>query len=1390
MNDLHQRIANLSPEKRALLERRLMQQNARGVKPQGISQRDAAAPCPLSFAQQRLWFLDQLEPASAVYNIVKAVRLRGTLHLEALRQALDAILERHEALRTTFSSVDGDPIQVINEPCVVPLAISDLRTLPAAERESECLHRLREVAQRPFNLSTDTMLRAALVRLQDDECVLLLVMHHIASDGWSVGLLMRELSAFYTSFVTGSAVTLPALPIQYADYAVWQRQWLQGEALATQVTYWKQQLKWALPVLELPRDYPRPMVQTYRGARQALQVPPAVTEGLKTLSRQAGVTLFMTLLAAWQTLLFRYTGQEDISVGTPIAGRTRAETEGLIGFFVNTLVLRTDLSGDPTFMDLLPRVREMAMGAYAYQDLPFEKLVEEVHPERNLSHSPLFQVMFAFQNVPRQTLDFPGLEWSAVDVEQGTAKFDMSLALWEETGGLAGSLEYNTDLFATPTITRIVGHLQTLLAGIAVCPTQRLSQLPLLAEVEQQQLLVEWNTTQAVYPQETCVHELIGTQAARTPDDIAVVCEGAHLTYRELDTRANQLGHYLRRYGVGPDVLVGICMERSLDMLVGMLGILKAGGAYVPLDPAYPQDRIAFMIEDSGAPILLTHSPVLSRLPDHRARVVCVDTDWEEVAREREDNPMGGVVPEHLAYVIYTSGSTGKPKGVQIPHRAVVNFLHTMGQRPGIVAQDVLLAVTTLSFDIAGLELFLPLTVGARVVVVSRAVAADGHQLARQLAEHGATIMQATPATWRLLLESGWQGHDRLKILCGGEALPEELAQALLSKCAGLWNMYGPTETTIWSTVAKIDTQEQAMTIGRPIANTQLYVLDRCQRPVPIGVPGELYIGGAGVARGYLYRPDLTAERFVEHPFSQEPAARLYRTGDLVRYRSDGTLEFLGRIDHQVKIRGFRIELGEIETVLTAHPAVREAVVIAREDTPGDKRLVAYVVTSKSSMPASSELRSFLRQQLPEYMIPTAFMDLDALPLTPNGKVDRRALPVPERTRIAPDGPLVTPRDALDLQLTQIWEKVLGLKPIGLQDNFFELGGHSLLAVRLFGHIERLCGKKLPLATLFQAPTIEQLANVLRQKDWVGPWSSLVAIQPGGTKPPFFCIHAHGGDVLFYRDLAQHLGPDQPFYALQAQGLDGTQPHHTSIDEMAAHYLKEIRTLQLEGPYFLGGYCLGAVVVFEMAQQLHAQGEEVGLLVVFDSYAPGVSYTLPYTRAAWCRAYRFGQILYQHMKNLTLLDAKERRHYMQQRLQHYKWRFETDILKRIPTLAHTAGLRKGSAMAVPSDMIARDMQPRLHSYVPKVYPGRITLFRSSAHLVGYNSVPQLGWGPLAADGVEMYEVPGHTGTMFYPPHVRTLAMQLRACMARERAEGRREQTPELASRTAKTIYTP
>ena len=1075
MSDLRQRIANLSPEKRALLERRLMQQSAAGTKAPAIPRRDPTLPCPLSFAQQRLWFLDQFEPDSPLYNVPKAVRMLGTLDVEALHQALDAIVARHEALRTTFVAVDGDPVQILAEPQSVALAVSDLGAWPEVEREAEMHRQLTREAQRPFNLACDMMLRATLFRLGVTEHVLLLVMHHIASDGWSTGVLMRELETFYTAFVTGKPVDLPALPIQYADYAIWQRHWLQEEVLATQLAYWRHQLEGASPILELPTDQPRPAIQTYRGARQSWVISPTITEGLKTLSRREGVTLFMMLLAAWQLLLHRYTGQEDISVGSPIAGRTRAETEPLIGFFVNTLVLRTDLSGNPTFLELLQRVREVALGAYAHQDLPFEKLVEELQPERHLGHSPLFQVMFAFQNVPRSALELSGLTLSPWEVESGTAKFDMALFIEEAEEGLRGQVEYNTDLFDDDTICRMRRHLQTLLESIVANPEQRLADLPFLTAGERQQMLVAWNATQAEYPQEGYIHELVEAQVERTPEAVAVLFEHRQLTYRELNARANQLAHYLQKQGVGPEVRVGVCMERSLEMVVGLLGVLKAGGTYVPLDAAYPQERLAFMLEDTQAPVLLTQKELIPGLPKNAAHMLCLDADGPTLAQESEENVYSEVTADNLAYVIYTSGSTGQPKGVMIAHKSLVNYICWFNDTVLRQTRHSLPLVTKLTFDASLKQLFAPLLLGNPVWLPPNKVVSDPVVLLQALRTRSKVMLNCVPSLWEVMLDmidagqAESLGKSLTSLLLGGERVTMDLIHRTLAVLPQLqiWNLYGPTEATINASAARIVSGNN-ITIGRPVANTQLYILDSHLQPVPLGLPGELHIGGAGLARGYLHQPERTAERFIPHPFSNEPGARLYKTGDLARYRSDGTLEFLGRLDHQVKIRGFRIEPGEIEAVLDQHPAVRETIVLAREDLPGDTRLVAYVVPAAAQAPTSSDLRRFLQEKLPAYMVPAAFVWLDTLPLTPNGKVDRRALPLPDRPRLGLGGTFVAPSTPLEMRIAEVWQEVLGVDRVGVYDNFFDLGGHSLLSMRVMARLEKQLGLRMNPRELIQ----------------------------------------------------------------------------------------------------------------------------------------------------------------------------------------------------------------------------------------------------------------------------------------------------------------------------------
>lgn len=1355
LDNLTDRIANLSPAKRALLEIKLKEKNAEaGTKP--IPRRPVGERARLSFAQERLWFLDQLDPQSRAYNQPRLTRLNGPLDTDALHKALDMIVARHEVLRTTFHGGDDHPVQIIGECRPVELPTIDISSLTGEDQDTELHETVLELTERRFDLSRDLMLRGALLKLGPAEHVLLLVTHHIASDGWSSGILWHELVTLYGAFSNGEPAPLPELSIQYADYAVWQRQWLQGEVLETQLSYWKHQLS-DLPVLELLTDRPRPAVQSYRGAKQSYLFSRALSDQLQGLSRKEGVTFFMTLLAAFQTLLYRYTGQVDLAVGSPIAGRARPEIEGLIGFFVNMLVLRSDLSGNPTFKEFLTRVRKTAFGAYQHQDVPFEKLVEVLHPERDLSRSPLFQVMFAFQNIPRQVRDMPGLTVSPVEVKNETAKYDLSLYMWDAPKGLMARLEYNTDLVDGASMRRMLGHLDTLLQAIVADPQQRISDLPLLTEGERHQLLIEWNGTDREFPKEQCVQHLFEAQVGRSPDNIALVYENQQLTYRELNARANQFAHYLWKLGVGPEVLVGICMDRSWEMVVAVLGVLKAGGAYVPLDPSYPRDRLAFISEDAGISVLVTQEKHVKDTRERSARVVCFDSEWKAIANESEAAPSAVAQPENLAYVIYTSGSTGQPKGVQVPHGAVVNFINSMRERPGLTGQDILLAVTTLSFDIAGLELYLPLSVGARVVLAAADVAADGRRLLDLIEHCGATVMQATPATWRLLLEAGWRTRGRLKILCGGEAVSRDLADQLLGRASSVWNMYGPTETTIWSAIHRIESGG-VLSIGRPIDNTQIYILDSRFKPVPLGVPGELYIGGAGLARGYKNRPELVAQQFIPNPFSEDPGARLYRTGDLARYLVDGNIEFLGRIDHQVKIRGFRIELGEIETVLRQHPAIAHVVVVDKEFS-GDKRLIGYVAANGEEAPTEGELKDLLRRKVPEYMVPSAFVFLESLPLTPNGKLDRRALPAPDGRREETRNGLVAARDLVELELARIWGKVLNVASISMTDNFFDMGGHSLLAVRLFAQIEQKFSKKLPLATLFEAPTIEQMSRLLRREDWKPSWSSLVPIQSNGSKPAFFCVHAHGGNVLNFNHLARHLGSQQPFFGLQAQGLDGSQSRHTSVEQMAAHYLEEIREVQPVGPYLLGGYCFGGKVAFEMAHQLRAQGEEVSLLALIDARAPGYRTLLPWGLR------RLAQIKI-HWRNFKELDGTDRRRYVLEKAKIAQMR----LGRFVKATARKACVSLGLPLPQALEAFVEQKRPRIGLYWAKAYPGKLTVFAPTSSHSGYHRFEShLGWNRLAAGGLEIHEIPGQVTAIIAEPYVKELADQLRACIERAAA---------------------
>ena len=1053
---------------------------------------------PLSYAQQRLWFLDQYGEGHAAYNIPATLRLVGPVEAALVQQSFDALITRHESLRTVFGQSGGQPVQIVKAPSAVQVRFSDLSGLAQEDRASRAREQIEAEARQPFDLARGPLLRVSLLKLGEQDHLLQLTIHHIVSDGWSMGVLVQEVARIYEAVRAGREAQWTAPAIQYADYAAWQRERLQGEYLGRQLAYWKAHLHGATPLLGLPTDRPRPPVQRHHGASLEFSVQRQTTAKLHDLARQQGATLFMVLQAAFAVLLHRYSGQDDISVGTPIAGRNRVELEGLIGFFVNTLVLRTRLDGQESFVQLLQRAKKVALEAYAHQEVPFEQLVEELKPQRSLSYEPLFQVMFILQNAPRQKLEIPGLGIELLGGHSGTAKFDLTCSVTEAGDRLVGSLEYNTDLFDEATIRRMAKHYEVLLEGICQDASVKVGQLALLTGQEERQILVEWNATHGEYLRHLAIHQLFEEQVQRAPDAVAVVYEGEELTYEQLNARANQLARHLRGLGVGPEVLVGICVERSLEMVVGLLGILKAGGAYVPLDPSYPSERLAYMLGDAKPMVLLTQERLLGQFPAYEGSVLCLDRDCPQWAEQDRADLDSLSQPEHLAYVIYTSGSTGQPKGVGVCQQGVFNFLQSMAREPGLSLEDTALGLTSLSFDIAALELYLPLMQGARIVLATAVQAQEPQSLCQLLDEQRVNVVQATPSSWHMLIDQGWSPAWPVKALCGGEALPAGLMRSMVARFGAVWNMYGPTESTIWSSLACLDGTAEP-TIGRPIANTQIYILDGQFRPVPVGVAGELHIGGAGLARGYLNKPELTVQRFIGNPFG-EAGSRLYKTGDLARYLPDGNIEYLGRMDNQVKLRGFRIELGEIESVLQQHEQVGQAVVVVREDEPGDKRLVAYVVGKGEQQADVVQLREHLKVKVPEYMIPGVIVQLEQLPLTPNGKVDRKALPAPEGQRQT-GKEYVEPRTATERKLAQIWAQVLKVERVGVHDNFFELGGHSLLATRVVSLVSEALGREVALRVLFEHAELELLARHLEGDDGAPELVPMAVVARDGRLP-------------------------------------------------------------------------------------------------------------------------------------------------------------------------------------------------------------------------------------------------------------------------------------------------
>jgi len=1372
MDSLSKRMVEASPEEKRVLLASLLRKKAQQPK-----------TYPLSFAQERLWFFDQLVRGSSLYNLPAAIRLTGELNLPALEKTINEICRRHKSLTTTFPTIDGQPVQVVNPAQPISLPVLDLSSWSVAERESETRRIVNNEARKPFDLAVGPLVRVQLLKLDEQEFVFLLTMHHIIADGWSMDVLMREIMVLYQAMGAGIPSPLPELHLQYADYARWQRESLQDETFAEQLSYWQKQLAGIPPLLELPADHPRPPEQSFRGTIRSLMLSPELSEALRALTRQAETTLFNVMLTVFKALLFRYTRQNDICIGTPIAGRDRVETEGLIGYFSNILVLRTRVSGELTFRELLRQVHEVSLEAHAHQDVPFEKVVEALHPERNMSYSPLFQVMFGFLNAGQTVLEIPGLKLSSYGAIQETAKYDLLMGVMEMRERLSVSLEYSTDLFEADRIERLFSHFRSLLESVVQNPDQHLIDIPLLEQPEREQILVEWNRTSAAYPADVCMPQLFEQQVDENPDAPALIYGQQQVSYRELEERANQLAHYLRSEGVGADTLVAVCLERSIEMVVTLLGVLKAGGAYLPLDSSYPAERLRYMLVDSEAKLLVTAAKFAELFLETTTRTLYVENLAEQLGPQSRVRLKSDAAPAHLAYVIYTSGSTGQPKGVMITHRGLVNYLYWARRAYEVSSEkknggNGSALHSSIGFDLSITSLWLPLVAGESVLLVSEELGLEG--LIATLREQGPfRVVKLTPPHLALLnqqLSSDELRRSAQVVVIGGEALASERVRVWRDHApeTRLINEYGPTETVVGCCVYEVNgetSREGDVAIGRPIANTQLYVLDGRMEPVPAGVADELYIGGEGLARGYLRRPELTAQRFVPHPFAEDGGARLYRTGDLARYRSDGELEFLGRLDEQVKVRGYRIELGEIESVLRECEGVKEAVVVV-EDAEAEKRLIGYVVAEPEVELRVEQMRAQLREQLPEYMIPAVFMELEKLPLTVNGKVDRRALPALGVRKHESDKAFTAPRNTVEIALAKVWEELLGVAPVGITDNFFDLGGSSIMAVRMMAQVEKQFGREIPLTTLFKGATIEYLAEVLNQEEGPQPWTPLVPIQPLGSKTPFFCVHAVGGQVLGFYKLARYMGEDRPFYGIQAKPLLQVE-EEVSIEQMAAQYVEAIRVMQPAGPYLLGGFSFGGTVAFEMACQLEKQGQEVALLAVMDTHSPRYMHQLldvdeadQLVGLAWVTARQKGKYLLLDAETLRRLEPEERLSYFLNEMK------AADLTPQEAEISHLRRFLVGFS--------ARQRAQR--KYLPQYsYGGSVTLCRCEEDDPETRKMleqagldpddPTYGWSGFSLRPVNTLTVPGHHNRMCEEPYVQDLAVTLNAALERAQSSG-------------------
>lgn len=1323
----------LSEAKRQLLERMMSGAGpGRTCEAASVVPRTSGMTAPISPDQFQLWLHAQMAPDVPIYNEPVTIHRKGSFDLTVMERSFNEILRRHEIWRTSFETIDGEIFQIVHPDLRVRLTLDDLTSLPLSERDGEALRLATEDVRQPIDLSEAPLFRARVVKLAEGEHRLYLAIHHIIFDGVALArVFVPELAAIYDAFARGDASPLAEPVLQYGDYAVWRRQHLDSDRIERQMAYWRRTLSGPLPRLALAGDHPRPLSPSYRGSMETFTLSREFTEALKAFSRAEGASLYMTLLAAFKAMLFRYAGQEDLLIGGVTDLRRRPELEQLMGYFLNAIVLRTRPSADLTFRDYLAQIRTCVLGALDAGEAPFDRLVRELAVTREPGANPIFQVMFSIQPLVDAFPD--GWDFTQMDVAACGAKVDLFLEIEERPDGMCGRFIYRCDLFEADTIRRMIAHWRTILDGAIADPDETLGRLPLMTPPESHQILQVWNATAAPVAAAT-LHHWFRTQAQRTPDATAVVFEGQAWTYRDLDRRSDAVASRLQAAGVKTESLVGICMNRSLDMMAGLLGIMKAGGAYLPLDPSFPRPRLAYIIENAKPTALLTEAGLRTRLDAANLPVILCDPRADAEPPPTAVDADGG----SLAYVLYTSGSTGRPKGVEVQHSALVNLLSAMQRETGFTPDDSLLAVTTLSFDLAAFELFLPLVSGGRVIVASRDVASDPRRLIGQIRRSGCTVMSATPATWRALIEAEWPGEEGIRILCGGEAMPRSLADDLLKRSDALWNVYGPTETTIFSTVHSVRPGAGPVPIGRPIANTQHYILDPAGVAVPVGVVGELYVGGAGVSRGYRNRPDLTQERFVVRPIA--PGVRLYRTGDLARYRPDGTVEYRGRIDAEEKIRGFRVAVEEVEAALGRHPDIASAAVRAWPDASGNNALTAYLVPRNQHEPTAAELRRFLGETLPDFMIPARFVRIQALPMTPTGKVDRKALP--ESSEGALRAAFVPPVGAIEQKLSEIWKELLGVPAVGRDENFFDLGGHSLLVASLLRRIEQEYGRRLTLAAFFHAPSIEGLARLLGEGESLDP-PLTIAIQPKGSRPALLWLDA---DATFVA-LSRVLGLDQPFLGIPVVPvLERNANSAVRLQDVAASVAKAVREAQPEGPYYLGGWCNMGTLAYDVAHQLHEAGQAVDLVILLDSTNP-VSY-----RRIRRKALILSQIRY-YWPRFWRLWSEERLQYLADRIRGL---FKTFGIQRDPPRDREEQLRAQFTRVV-------------LEYQPPDYFGDVALFQPMLQLDVLDFRP--GWAERVRGELAAYDVPGSHVTMLKEPHVQELGALMSATLirAQERA---------------------